>query len=484
MPDNQINDLSNLLSGDFYDKLCSQIDDAFGDDNFTELKKIVFDLNRKSSHTATIISKIRNYVSNKKYICDDKELMDSIKNFPKADLQLLFDCMFGEDGVFIKLLDNPRNDFSIVLYNHLKSYYKNDFANIPLNERVKYLSYFGHFRLGMGDYHNPYFRTFVNIFFNTTPDNDLLKVIDIFDKGNRMIYDKLKLFGGKDFINNVYSKVKRSYNNHIPLSKRKVYLWYYSNLDEVYESEEFIVIDLIETTPANEVKSLFEFMKNNDMFRKFGSVMDNFWGADNLDKFAEVLHKKWIDAGGTDEEYLKMTKQYFINPLWRDRALAHYTFSGGGQAGLLLTGVNASVSFGFGFDTYGNIAFFGNANIFAYLLNKGFQFNKISDLFYKSFDEAIKDYKNFNILSGIGISIGSSYNFDFWADDVRALFGLGTTESIELSYKVADLSLLFNYDGEGKFIGFGFGVDIGKGLPISYQKVSETNRGLLVIYLT
>lgn len=408
--------------------------------------------------------------------------MDSIKNFPKADLQLLFDCMFGEDGVFIKLLDNPQNDFSIVLYNHLKSYYKNDFANIPLNERIKYLSYFGHFRLGMGDYHNPYFRTFVNIFFNTTPDNDLLKVVDVFDKENRMIYDKLKLFGGKDFVNNVYSKVKRSCDNHIPLSKRKVYLWYYSNLDEVYEPEEFIVIDLIERTPINEVKSLFEFMKNNDMFRKFGSVMDNFWGADNLDKFAEVLHKKWIDAGGSDEEYLEMTKQYFINPLWRNRALAHLNFSVGAQAGLVLTGVNASISFGFGFDTYGNIAFFGNANIFAYLLNKGFQFNKISDLCYKSFNEAINDYKNWNILSGIGIGADVSLNIDLWADDIRALLGLGTTRAVGINVDGLNFEMLFNYDGDDNFIGIGFHLltkGKSKSLPISYQKISETNRGLI-----
>ena len=79
IPDNQINNIYQLLSGDFYKQLCSQIDDAFGDDNFTELKKIVSDLDRKSSHTARIISKIRNYVSNKKYICDHCCLLKTVK---------------------------------------------------------------------------------------------------------------------------------------------------------------------------------------------------------------------------------------------------------------------------------------------------------------------------------------------------------------------------------------------------------------------
>ena len=43
------------------------------------------------------------------------------------------------------------------------------------------------------------------------------------------------------------------------------------------------------------------------------------------------------------------------------------------------------------------------------------------------------------------------------------------------------IPLKFNYDGDGNFIGFVFGGSIGKGksLPISYQKVSETNRGVV-----
>ena len=483
VPDNQLDSLCKLLSGDFYKQLCSQIDDVFGDDNFTELNNIVNSIKRRSSQTAQVINEIRNYAGNGKFICDDKKLMENIINFPKTDFQLFLDCMFGKDGVFVELLDNPNNEFSKIVFDRLKLYYGNDLGLMPLTIRKEYLAYFSHYRLGMASYNNPFSRKFISLLLETTPDKDLPSIINLLDDNNRFIYNSLGQYGGgKAYYNSVYAKSKKCYSNNIlPLEKREKYLLYYSRLKEVYEPEEFIVIDLIETTPKNDVKRLFDYMNQNDMFRNLGSNMDNFWGADNLDKFAEVLHNKWIEAGGSEKEYLRMTKQYFINPLWRNRAMFHYTFSGGGQLGLILTGVNVSVSFGLGFDTYGNIAFFGNANIFAYLLNNGFQFNKLSDLFYKSFDEAINDYKNFNILSGIGISIGSSYNFDFWADDVRALFGLGTTESIEVSRKDITLKMLFNYDGEGKFIGFGFGVDIGDGksLPISYQKISETNRGLV-----
>ena len=141
-------------------------------------------------------------------------------------------------------------------------------------------------------------------------------------------------------------------------------------------------------------------MNTNDMFRKFSSSVDNnflgFGGSDNLDKLAETLHKKWIDGNGdspaSEAKYIKMTKQYFIHPFLRKRAFVHYDCTIGGQSATLLTGGNATISYGVGIDFYKNVAMFGNANVFAYMLTKGFKFNSLSDLIDKPMAKALDDF--------------------------------------------------------------------------------------------
>ncbi|MBR4264603.1 MAG: hypothetical protein IKQ46_00950, partial [Bacteroidales bacterium] len=492
VPDNQIDSLCKLLSGDFYKQLCSQIDDFWGDDNFTELNNIVNSIKRKSSHTAQIISQIREYAETNNFLYNDKKLMECIRNFPKSDLQMLFDCMFGEDGVYVKLNDYKAttNNFSEILSKHLNSYYQNDFINIPLTERIKYLSYFGHYRLGMNSKFDTYHASsFVNLFFNTTPDKDLLKVIEVLDKDNRKIYDNLKWFGGKDFMNNVYSKIKQYYKNQIPLSKRKEYFLYYSNLDEVYEPEEFIVIDLIETTPKNDVKRLFDYMSENDLFRPLASKIDNangFSGGDNYDKFYILCFNKWRELYPEVNEVLfhKYTKFAFKDWLTRkigERNITHIEISASTQVGVGVFNGIASTALGYATDAYGNVALYGNFVASASVVPVGnVRWNSISEFFQKDISQQIDMFPDCNIIAGNGAGVTLSVNFDYAAKNLTDLFGKGSSISESFNFRGLGLSFIQNFDGDNNFIGVGLGLDLTASGAVKFTKATVENKGIIV----
>ncbi|MDD6001709.1 MAG: hypothetical protein PUC50_05900, partial [Bacteroidales bacterium] len=510
VPDSQIDDLYNLLKGpaNLYEPLNSAINDAFlvGNDNNTEFNNIVSKMAKKCSDNTKLIAKIREYAKNGDRLLDQQyeDLLRCVESCPDNLLPNLFDCMFGykvdnatnkvEQGLFVSLSDTPgRHAVSNTLCKKLKQYYGGDLSKMPLVKRIEYLKFLGlngPSKLTIAT-KNPYQGELIYALFNSTPQKDLPEVIKLLDYNGRYLYSGLRDRSGErypDFVKTVYSRIKSTYSNAvIPIEKRKEYLLYYSKQDEIYEQEEFVTLDLLNTTPDNDLSSLLNYMKDNKLYTKFTDRIDNIGGADNYDEYYKIIKTKWKKCypRKNEGEFVVETDQAFLKWYEKEwnlhRALFHWDVIIGADAAFGIIGSHESLSFGFGIDSHLNIGLFGNANIFAYLFKEGIQFNKITELRDKSFDAALTDYKNWNFLSGINVHAGISINYDYFAPDVRALFGIGTTYSYSITYKGLDFSFLINCDSEGKFIGFGYGTGVSKdewkGLPI--QRVSELNRGLI-----
>lgn len=184
------------------------------------------------------------------------------------------------------------------------------------------------------------------------------------------------------------------------------------------------------------------------------------------------------DVRKTEILFHKNTQFAFVNFITREIGLApvgHIEVSASAMAGNGSLNANVSNAFGIGWDGLGNVAMYGNFNICA---NSDFKNLLRYDDFCKSTNESngvqMDKFTNFIVGASAGISI--SLNIDWWAKDLRTLFGIGTT----VEGGLGNVSFLINRDDKKDLIGFGLGYSNGVGLPISISKTSAINFGLIV----
>ncbi len=137
-------------------------------------------------------------------------------------------------------------------------------------------------------------------------------------------------------------------------------------------------------------------------------------------------------------------------------------FSAAVCAGLGITGAKAEIGFGFGFDSYGNIAIYGNVGALASFLEK-----KVST--YNSGDQL------WTTILGAAVGVGASINYCPYLRTVKDLFGL--SYSVEVG--VGPISIRVVYDNLEHFTGIGLGV--GKSWSIvGFSYTDSRNKGLII----
>ena len=168
----------------------------------------------------------------------------------------------------------------------------------------------------------------------------------------------------------------------------------------------------------------------------------------------------------------------------RDK-VGHIEYSASLQEGIGFFNGNTQSAFGLGFDNNLNFALYGNFHMCFNFLNSGVQIERMKELF-SSLSSLIDDYPREQMkidrILGISLGIECSVNCDFGAENLTSLFGYGTTSSMDVNIDGFDVSLKFNYDGDGNFLGFGLGGGLSINTPISVAKITVLNRGIILNY--
>lgn len=120
------------------------------------------------------------------------------------------------------------------------------------------------------------------------------------------------------------------------------------------------------------------------------------------------------------------------------QGVCYIDFSAAVCAGFAITGAKTEVGFGLGFDSYGNVAFYGNIGALASFLEK-----KVSSYGSK------KDL--WTIIIGAAAGVGGSINYCPYLNDVRDLFGLSYAAEIG----IGSFGIRLTYDDVENFKGIG-----------------------------
>ncbi len=120
------------------------------------------------------------------------------------------------------------------------------------------------------------------------------------------------------------------------------------------------------------------------------------------------------------------------------QGVCYIDFSAAVCAGFAITGAKTEVGFGLGFDSYGNVAIYGNIGALASFLEK-----KVSSYGSK------KDL--WTIIIGAAAGVGGSINYCPYLNDVRDLFGLSYAAEIG----IGSFGIRLTYDDVENFKGIG-----------------------------
>ena len=240
----------------------------------------------------------------------------------------------------------------------------------------------------------------------------------------------------------------------------------------LFNDDEIVAIKLIETTPDKDLEKMFTFMKDNDIYSKLCSLIDNLGGDNNYEALTTTVFEKWKKCYGNKSFNLLEQKHFFFN-----KGVIYFSLAKGGVVGTGGVGAKAKTSCGFGVDSYNNYIFFTGTAYYAFAGN--YSAGNISNLN--------------SLINGFSYSIADiSIMFDWLMNDVRGLIGQQDAGSIsgagDIVESVLDLkggagvlipSPSFDVDANDHSFQ-GAGLSFGLGVGVAIDKSQSVNTGIIV----